>query len=135
MSQCSPEVFWPPAAGSRSRAQGASSADLLVEQDVAREPVDLVVQAERDLAEDARPGVHLEQRLQVVVPARLSLDDAARLEAEADVLDLAPVVDGRERVADLALGLGLERAREDLAVRHVVAPVGREPGPPSTPTR
>src|SRR5207342_1839941 len=106
-------------------------ADLLVEEDVAGEAVDLVVQPERDLAEDAGSCVHVEQRLEVRVPARrLGCDDAPLLEAQADVLHLAAVVHGGERVADLPFRAGLDRAREDLAVGHVVAAVRGEPRAP-----
>src|SRR6266702_4548986 len=101
------------------------AADLLVEQDVAGEAVDLVVQPERDLAEDARPLVHSEQRLQVVVGRlRLRSDDATSLETQTDVFDRAPVEDRAEREPDLALRLRLDRAREDLAVRHVQPAIG-----------
>ena len=48
------------------------AADLLVEEDVAGEAVDLVVQPERDLAEHARAFVHVEERTEVVVPAAAS---------------------------------------------------------------
>src|SRR5947208_5072001 len=67
-------------------------ADLLVEEDVARESVDLVVEAEGDLADRPRALVHLEQRVEVAEPARrVRRDDAAALEAEAQVVDLAPL--------------------------------------------
>ena len=112
----------------RAEREVHRAADLLVEEDVAREAVDLVVQAERDLAEDARAVVHVEQRAQVVLAARgLGVDDAAALEAQPHVLDLAAVEDRREREADLALGLRLDRAREHLAVGHVVPPVRGDP--------
>src|SRR5919201_2565121 len=88
------------------------SADLLVEQDVAREPVDLVVEAEGDLAEDAGPVVHCEQRVEVGGPmAGLVLDDAAALESQPYVLDLAPLEDGREPEAHRALGHRLQWTR------------------------
>src|SRR5919201_6089884 len=62
------------------------AADLLVEEDVPREAVDLVVEAERDFAEDAGAGVHVEQRVQVLLAARsLRLHHAPALEAQANV--------------------------------------------------
>src|SRR5581483_351741 len=64
------------------------AADLLVEEDVARKAVDLVVEPERALAEVARLAVHVEQRVQVVAaPRRLGGDHAAALEAQPDVVD------------------------------------------------
>src|SRR5581483_5220342 len=66
-------------------------ADLLVEEDVARETVDLVVEAERDLADPARAFVHLEQRVEVAAAARgLGGDDAPALEPQAQVVYFAP---------------------------------------------
>ena len=56
MSQCSPEFLAACLREAGAERKVHRPADLLVEQDVAREPVDLVVQAERDLAEDARPA-------------------------------------------------------------------------------
>src|SRR5918998_718586 len=46
------------------------AADLLVEEDVARPAVDLVVEAEGELTDDAGAVVDREQALEVVVPAR-----------------------------------------------------------------
>ena len=110
MSQCRPEMFSPPAcANAGPEREVHRPADLLVEEDVAGEAVDLVVEPEGDLAEDAGAVVHLEQRLQVLVAARrLGVHDAAALEPQPDVLHLASVEDGGERVADLPLGLGLD---------------------------
>src|SRR5215218_3961819 len=103
-------------------------ADLFVEEDVAGEAVDLVVEPEGDFAEDAGAFVHVKQRAQVIVPARgLRGDHPPGLEPQAHVLDLVPVIDGGEGVADLTLRLGLDRAREDLAVRHVEATVRGDP--------
>src|SRR2546426_9842909 len=94
------------------------AADLLVEQDVAREAVDLIVETEGGLTEDAGALVHVEERLQIVVPdPRLGLDDASVGEAQANVIPATPLEDRRERETDLAFGPGLDRAREDLAVR------------------
>ncbi len=106
------------------------AADLLVEQDVAREAVDLVVQAEGHLAEDARALVHVEQRLQIVVAGgRLGVHDAATLETQPDVLHPTPSEDCGKRETNLASGLRLDRAREDLAVRHVELAVRCQPAP------
>ena len=73
MSQCRPEWFC--AAGlleAAAEREVHRSADLLVEEDVAREPVDLVVEPERDLAEHARALVDVEQRSEVVLARRAS---------------------------------------------------------------
>jgi len=53
--------------------------DLLVEEDVAREAVDLVVEAERDLANATRAFVEVEQRVQIVLTARSLGRDYRRL--------------------------------------------------------
>ncbi len=106
-------------------------ADLLVEEDVAREAVDLVVEAERNLAEHLRARIGVEQRAQVFLPQRrLRVDDRSILEPEAHVLDLPPLEDRREREEDLAARPGLDRARVDLAVGHVVLPVRWDPAAP-----
>jgi hypothetical protein len=56
------------------------AADLLVEEKVLGEAVDLVVEAERDLAEPPRALVELEERVEVRVAAlRLGLDDRTAL--------------------------------------------------------
>src|SRR5256885_7245608 len=58
------------------------AADLLVEEDVAGEAVDLVVEAERELADPARSFVHLEQRREIRLAfRRLGGDHTAVLEA------------------------------------------------------
>src|SRR5262249_58736445 len=107
----------------------AGAADLRVQQDVAREAIDLVVEAERALPRDARALVQLEQRLEVAVSAcGLRRDDAPVLEAQARVVDLATAEDRRQAESDRAVDAGLERARVDLAVRHVLPAVGRTPG-------
>src|SRR6476661_8022496 len=112
----------------RAECEVHRAADLLVEENVACEAVDLVVQPERGFAEDARPLVHVEERLKERVPvAGLGVDDATALEAQANVLHPAPLEDGGKREANLALGLRLDRAREDLPVGHVQLPVSRKP--------
>src|SRR5207244_527267 len=63
----------------------------------------------------------------VVTGRRLGSHDAAVLEAQPDILHDASLEDGGKRVANLALGFPLDRAREDLAVRHVEPAVGCEP--------
>src|SRR5207245_11199964 len=88
------------------------AADLLVEEDVAGEAVDLVVEPERGLAENPRARIHLEERREVVLTAScLCRDDTAALEAQPHVLDLAPVEARREREADLTFRCVLRRAR------------------------
>src|SRR6266540_3592681 len=112
----------------RAECEVHGAADLLVEEDVARESVDLVVQTKRRLAEDARPRVHVEERLdERVSVAGFGVDDATALEAQPNVLHPTPLEDRRKREANLAFRLRLERAREDLAVGHVQLAVGGEP--------
>src|SRR5919198_1828439 len=104
------------------------AADLLVEERVIGEAVDLVVQTERDLAETARALVHLQEGIEEGAAApSLRLHDPSALEPQSDVLDLAALEERREGEADLPCRLGLDGARVDLAVRHVVAPVGGLP--------
>src|SRR3954471_5436416 len=106
------------------------AADLLVEEDVAREAVDLVVEAERDLADAVRSLVHLEQRPQVVLASgRFGVDDPALLEPEPHIFQLAPAEDGGKREPDRAVDGGLDGARVHLAVRHVLATVRCPPRP------
>src|SRR5439155_18379076 len=79
-----------PKAGTESQVH--RSADLLVEEDVAREAIDLVVEAEGDLSENSRAVVHVEERAQVVVASRrLGRDHLAVLEAKPHVLHLTPL--------------------------------------------
>ena len=85
------------------------AADLLVEEDVAREAVDLVVEPEGELAEHGGAGVHLEQRAEEVGAARgLGRDHAPALEPEPHVGDLAALEDAGEAEADLAARLRLD---------------------------
>src|SRR2546423_3865092 len=80
------------------------AADLLVEEDVPREAVDLVVEAERALPEEPRLGVHVQDRLEVLATAcGLRRDDLAALEPQTDVLDGVAVEDRGKAEADLAL--------------------------------
>src|SRR5258705_1573120 len=66
----------------RAECEMHGAAYLLVEEDVARETVDLVIKPEGRLAEDARARVHLEQRLEERVPASgFRVDDATALKA------------------------------------------------------
>src|SRR5262245_49447207 len=106
------------------------AADLLVEERVVREPVDLVVEPERDLAEPARAVVQAQHGVEVLTaPVGLGGHDPAALEAQPDPVDLAAVEERGEAEADLALGDRFERAGVDLAVGHVVAAVRGLPGP------
>ena len=105
------------------------AADLLVEEDVAREAVDLVVEAERNLADAARAVVELEQRAEVILTAGgLRGDDPPLLQAEPRVVDLATSEDGRKPEPDRAVDAAFDRARVDLAVGDVLATVGGTPG-------
>src|SRR3954453_5328635 len=101
-------------------------ADLLVEQDLAGPGRDAVVGADAELAETAGTFVgveHLDQ--EVLALLGRGVGDLAALEAKANSGDLAPGVARRQVEGDLALGRVLDRAREELAVRHVVLAVGR----------
>src|SRR6187401_92870 len=87
----------------RAECEVHRAADLLVEEDVACEAVDLVVQPERRFAEDARSLVHVEERLEELVPvAGFRVDDATVLEAQPNVLHPAPLEDRREREPNVA---------------------------------
>ena len=90
-----------------------------------REPVDLVVEAERDLAEPARALVQLEQRVEVLAPRASASAATTRPPSKRSRTSSTsrPWKSAGNVKRDLALGDGLERAREDLAVRHVVAAV------------
>src|SRR5262249_56060850 len=80
-------------------------ADLLVEQDVAREAVDLVVQPEGDFADPASAIVEVEQRPQVLLPARcLGGDDPPVLEHKPRVVDLSAGENGGGTPAGPAVG-------------------------------
>src|SRR2546421_715069 len=117
----------------RAGRAGKRPADLLVEEDVPREAVDLVVEAEGDLAEHPGRLIHVEHRLEVVpAPCRLGPHDPPALEPQPQVLDLVLLVDRREREADLALAPILDRAGENLSVGHVPLPAA---GPPAAPRR
>src|SRR5215211_6536994 len=101
------------------------AADLLVEQDVARSAVDPVVGADPQLAQPPRAVVGVEQLVQEGLAALgACIGDPATLEAQPNSADLAPADHRREVKADLALDRILDRAGEELAVGHVVAPVG-----------
>src|SRR5438034_6994584 len=112
----------------RAECEVHRAADLLVEEDVAREAVDLVVQPERSLTKNARPRVHVDERLEERVPvAGFGVDDPTTLEAQPNVLDAAPLEDRRKREANVAFGLRFDRARKDLPIGHVQLAVGGEP--------
>jgi hypothetical protein len=64
---------------------------------------------------------------ELISVAGLGVHNAPTLEAQPDVVHPTPLEDRREREADLPLGLGLDRAGEDLTVRHVELAVGGEP--------
>ena len=102
------------------------AADLLVEQHLARPPVDPVVRADPELAEAAGALVGVEQADQELLAALGGrVDDLAGLEAKAHAGDLA-AADHRGQVErDLALDRVLDRRREELAVGHVVLAVRR----------
>ena len=104
-------------------------ADLLVEEDVAGEPVDLVVEPEGDLADAARAVVQLQQRLQVrLSPARLRRDHAPVLESQLYVVDFTATEDGGKPEPDRAVDPRFDRARVDLAVGEVPQPMSGPPG-------
>src|SRR6266542_2854868 len=114
---------------SHSERQVQRPTDLLVEEDVAREAVDLVVESERDLADAACTFVEVEQRLQIVLAARsFGRDDPPVLEAKPRVVDLAAAEDGGKPEPDRAVDATLDGTRVHLAVGKVLAAVGRAPG-------
>ena len=105
----------------RAHREVHRAGDLLVEEDVPGEAGDPRVAAQAELAQSAGALVrreHLLQKLLALLGARL--DDLARAEDEPCADDVVAEVDGRELgVRDHALGAVLERAVEDLSVRHV----------------
>src|SRR6478672_12063018 len=104
-------------------------ADLLVEEDVAGKPVDLVVEAEGDLADTACAVIQLEQRLQVLLsPAGLRRDHASFLESQLYVVDLTTTEDGGKPEPDRAVDARFDGARVDLTVREVPQSVCGPPG-------
>src|SRR3954454_13812467 len=106
------------------------AADLLVEQDLLGASGDAVVGADPELAQPAGALVgveHLVQELLALLGRRLH--HLAALEAEANAGDLAAAVGGGERERHLALDRVLDRAGEELAVRHVVLADAGDPGP------
>src|SRR5260221_1762877 len=109
-------------AGADRQVDGA--ANLLVEQDLAGAAFGPVVVADPEPAEAGGAGVGVE-RFQQVLPAALGvgIDDHTGLEAQANAGDLAATYHRRQVEADLALDRVLDRAREELAVGHVVAAV------------
>src|SRR3954471_7699066 len=112
-----------------SEGQVHRAADLLVEEDVAREAVDLIVEPERELAHAGCSFVHREERLEVrLSTGGLGFDDAALFEPKPDVVHLATVEHGRKGEPDRAVDACLHRAGVDLAVRDVLTPVSRAPG-------
>src|SRR5262245_4267250 len=106
------------------------AANLFVEQEVSGEALNLIIRAKGRLAEPPRTLVHIEQRAQQVFTfGGGCLNDLALLEDQAHIGDLAARVERREAEADVALGLGLVGAAEDLAVGKILAPVGVDPAP------
>src|SRR5436189_4431014 len=100
----------------RSEREVDRPADLLVEKDVAREDVDRVVQAERELADAPRPVIdrdHLAQ--EAFAPRCRRLDHLTAAEPQADVVDLPALEHRGVREADLAFDARLERRGVDPA--------------------
>src|SRR3954447_26683756 len=81
------------------------AADLLVIEDRPDRPVDAEVRADADLAEEARAGVRVQRRLQVVVaPRRPCGHHSALAQLELHVLDRHAAGRGGQREADAPLG-------------------------------
>src|SRR5262245_16201199 len=104
----------------RTQSHVERAEDLLVEERVAHEPGHALVRSDRELARDARAGIDV-QRLdeEILSFVRLRLDHAALLEPQPDVRDLATAIHRGVCVANLPFDGPFDRAREDLAVRHV----------------
>jgi len=106
-------------------------ADFLIEQDVAGEPLDVVVRPKGQLTEVSRPGVGVQHRVQEVLSlGRARLGDFAALERQLYAVHLAALKDGREREPHAAAGGILDRAGKHLAVREIFLPRRIDPRPP-----
>src|SRR6266542_1196100 len=104
-------------------------ADLLVEEDVAGEHANGVVQPESHLAETPRTLVDADHLFEEILPAgRARLHHLAAAKAQADVVDLPAAEHRRVGEPDLALGARFVRRSEDLAVGEVLVSVGGDPG-------
>ena len=131
MSQCSADSVL--AAALRIRAaerQVDGAADLLVEERVAREALDRVVQPEGELAHAPRAVVQGEHLLEEVLPSRRRRLARPRRSSNrsSHVVDLAPAEDRREAEADRRRStLVSTRAGEDLAVGEVLPAVAGDP--------
>ncbi len=99
--------------------------DLLVEEDVLHEPRDAGVAADAELADATSALVAVEDRVEQLLALRgCGVDDAALLELEPDSLELVTLVDsGVLGERDHAFGRVLDGREEELAPRHVLAPV------------
>ena len=105
------------------------SPDLLVEEDVAGETIDLVVEPERELADPVGAFVDLQQRAEVLLAARsLRRDHPSVLQHQPCIVDLPAAENRWEPEANRSVDPGLDGARVDLAVGDVLAPVCGAPG-------
>src|SRR5918995_5320413 len=105
------------------------AADLLVEQDVADEAVDALVDADAELADPPRAVVDGQDLMQKLL-ARFSggRDDLASPELEANTRDRSPCVEPRILERDDTLGALIDRRRVDLAVGDVDAAIADDIG-------
>ena len=108
-----------------------SAADFLVQQRVARRPIDGVIAAQRHLAgQRARAGVQFEQAVQHIrALLRRRLDHPALTEVETNALHLAAGVDHRPLEERGAVGGAVGRSGEDLAVGKVLLSGAVDPVP------
>src|SRR4051794_18640188 len=123
----------PPAALRIARADRHvhGAAELLIEQHLLGRLGDPVVRPDAELAEAPGSLVGVEHLVEVLLAAiGARVDDLAILEPDPPPGALAASVDGREREAPLAVHAVLHRAREELAVGHVVRAVARDPVAP-----
>ncbi len=94
--------------------------DLLVEQHLAHESVDPVVQPDRPLSDIARTGIGLQHLLEVgLIALGARLDDTPALEAQLDPLHSAIHIHRRKAEPNPALHRVLNRPGEHLAGGHV----------------
>src|SRR5919109_1182148 len=107
------------------------AADLLVEEDRARRPVDPEVRPDAELAEEAGAGLGLERAAEGVLPGvGPRADDLAVAELELDAVDVDSLGRRAHGEANPAVGALLVRPGEDLAAGHVAPAVRVHPRAP-----
>src|SRR5579862_112913 len=97
----------------RSDCEMARAADLLIEQRIACVARNSVVVADRHLAQKPRAWVRIQNRDQIVLTARRSCTyDLAMFEPKTGIFDRVPAANSREAEPNVAVGAGLDGARE-----------------------